>query len=112
MKMVRLAKTGAAGQEPTDKPPQPSASELMQRFSSSTPIPCDETEPDDSTLTDISISELVVFNDVDNNNILTNQDVNKSMLNCYLPPMKDSIINRGNLVANVSLGALSNDFVC
>ena len=138
MKMVRLAKTKPVGQEPANQPPPPSEllqnvrsststtsdetgpdcqkpanqppppSELLQSVRSSTSTTSDETLPYDSTLNDITLSELVVFNDVDN--VLTNQRLNKSMLNCYLPPVKDSILNQGNLVANVSLGSLSDDF--
>ena len=105
MKIVRLAKTKPVGQEPANQPPPPS--ELLQNVRSSTSTTSDETVPYDSTLNDIALSELVVFNDVDN--VLTNQGLNKSMSNCYLPPVKDSILNQGNLVADVSLGSLSDD---
>ena len=105
MKMMFLAKTKPVGQDPANQPPP--LSELIHNVKSSTSTTSNETVPYDSTLNDITHSELVVFSDVDN--VLTNQGLNKSMLNCYLPPVKDSILNKGNLVANVSLGSLSDD---
>ncbi|RUS73143.1 hypothetical protein EGW08_019085 [Elysia chlorotica] len=90
-------------QETSYCPPQP-----MQLVRSSTPIVPEETGQDDSALNDISISDLV-FKDVDTCNTFTNQDINQGILNCYLPSGKGSILNRGNMVANVSLDSLAND---